>query len=259
MCCFWCLFSLLSRCGRLRGFPVVTLLSQLVYQKFWFDTLFSVLTGNIYWATAYTYIYKTWAYPTWIWPIFGSKGSEKNVSNSIAEWYDVVNLPCSHFSSSYIRELVTDNKARVSEYTLCTLIRDILIFPRQRICVAICLEEKDEMIWRMNLILFFCRLTCAYCFLCLRASISEIGWALGFGLILSFGMVLGAPVGSTFGYSINKFLGLELGNWFGGWEGSLVGFHFSHCLAWWLAQEKDLWLAYNWEFRLDPLLNIQIL
>ena len=36
-------------------------------------------------------------------------------------------------------------------------------------------------------------------------------------------MVLGAPVGSLFSYSINMLLGLELGNYFGKWEGYLVG------------------------------------
>ena len=60
----------------------------------------------------------------------------------------------------------------------------------------------------------------------MRTSGSGLGWDLVFELGLSVGMVLVEPVGSTHGYSINMFLGLELCNYFGRWGGSLFGVSF---------------------------------
>ena len=76
----------------------------------------------------------------------------------------------------------------------------------------------------MNSIIFFRRLTCANRLLCLRASRSEIIWAVVFELGLSVGMVLVAPVESLLQFSIRMLLVLELCNYFLAWEGSLVGF-----------------------------------
>ena len=69
----------------------------------------------------------------------------------------------------------------------------------------------------MNIIIFIFRLMCASWLPPLRASMSELGWALGFKLGFSVCVVLGAPVGYPFGYSINMFLGLALDNYFGIW------------------------------------------
>ena len=70
------------------------------------------------------------------------------------------------------------------------------------------------MLWGMNSIIFIWRLTCTVWIPCLRAYGSELGWFMGFELILIFGMVMRAYVGSPLGYSINMLLGLALGNSF---------------------------------------------
>ena len=67
------------------------------------------------------------------------------------------------------------------------------------------------------------RLTCAYHISLLRASGSDIGWDMGFELGWSVGMVLGEPVGSLLEVSIIIFIGMALQNYFGTWEGYLVG------------------------------------
>ena len=75
----------------------------------------------------------------------------------------------------------------------------------------------------MKSIRYLCRLTCASWINFLWKSGSELGWDLGFKIRFLVEMVLGAPVGSPPGYSINTFLGLALENSFGTHEGSLVG------------------------------------
>ena len=100
---------------------------------------------------------------------------------------------------------------------------DILIIPCCRVHVALCLEDKYEIIQRMKSIRYICRITCASWLYRLKTSGSEIGWALGFELGFLVDMVLGAPVGYPLGYSINMLLVLELENAFDTWEGSLVG------------------------------------
>ena len=52
---------------------------------------------------------------------------------------------------------------------------------------------------------------------------SELGCNMGFGIVFTVGIVLGAPVGSPLGYKINTFLGLALVNYFGTRKGYLVG------------------------------------
>ena len=47
---------------------------------------------------------------------------------------------------------------------------------------------------------------------------------MGFEFGSSVGMMLGAPVGYPLEYSIGMFLGLSLINYYGTWEGYLVGF-----------------------------------
>ena len=75
----------------------------------------------------------------------------------------------------------------------------------------------------MNIIRFLCRLNCASWLPCLRSYVSELGCDIGFELGLSDVMVMGAPAGYLLVYSINMFLGLKLGNYFGTREGYLVG------------------------------------
>ena len=100
---------------------------------------------------------------------------------------------------------------------------DIIRLPRWRVCVDLCLENKDEMVWRIKSIIHICRLTCASGIPCLRTSGYNIGRDLGFERIFSVDMVLGTPVGSPLGYSMNMLLRLALWNYFGTLEVSLVG------------------------------------
>ena len=76
--------------------------------------------------------------------------------------------------------------------------------------VDFCLEYKHKMIWRINSIIYFCKLTCASWLPHLRTSRSDLGWVLVFKIGLSAEMVLVAFVGYILRYSINMFLGLSL-------------------------------------------------
>ena len=101
---------------------------------------------------------------------------------------------------------------------------DILRVSRWHVFVAICIEDREKMTWRINIIIFICRLTCESWLPRLRASGSELGWALRSELDFSVGVVLGATAGSSQEYFIIMLLGLSLRNNFGTWEGDLVGF-----------------------------------
>ena len=76
----------------------------------------------------------------------------------------------------------------------------------------------------MKSIIYLFRLTCTSWLPCLRTSGSELGWDLGFEILFSVNMVLGVPVVYQLGYSINMLLELEIYNYFGTWEISLVRF-----------------------------------
>ena len=86
--------------------------------------------------------------------------------------------------------------------------------------VDICLEDERKMIWRMSIIVFSCRLTCAYCIPSLRESGSEPGYNMDFALGFSVVMIMGSPVGYPLEDSIIMFLGLALENYFGNPIGS---------------------------------------
>ena len=75
-----------------------------------------------------------------------------------------------------------------------------------------------------KLLYIFCRIFCASCIPHLRTSRSDIGWALGFDLGFTFGIFMGAPVGYLLKCSMIMLLVFTLGNYFGTWEGCLVGF-----------------------------------
>ena len=74
----------------------------------------------------------------------------------------------------------------------------------------------------MKSIRYIFRTTCASFLPCLIISGSGLGWDMCFDIILSVVMVIGIPIGYPLGYSINMLLGLELDNYFGTWEISLV-------------------------------------
>ena len=76
--------------------------------------------------------------------------------------------------------------------------------------MALCLEDKYEMIVKVKSIGYLCILTSAYWIPCLRKYGSELGRDLRFELGFSVEMVLRAPFGYPLGYYINKFLGLAL-------------------------------------------------
>ena len=99
----------------------------------------------------------------------------------------------------------------------------ILILPHWRVHVALCLEKEKNILWINNSIVFVCIINCACWLPRLRASVYDLGWALGFEPGFSFGMVMVAPVWYPLGYSINIFIGLKLVNSFVTWEFSLVG------------------------------------
>ena len=67
------------------------------------------------------------------------------------------------------------------------------------------------MIWRINIIIYFCKLTCAFWLPLFWKSGSVLGWVLVFKIGLSDDMVLVSYVGYILGYSINMFLVLSLG------------------------------------------------
>ena len=115
------------------------------------------------------------------------------------------------------------------------------------------------MISRINIIRLICRFTCASWITHLILYWSEIGWDLVSELGLSVVIVLVTPVGSPLEDSIKMFLGLALGISLGTLEGYLIGVSVGTLGAWWLALEKDIWLAYHWYLQLDPHLNPQIL
>ena len=116
---------------------------------------------------------------------------------------------------------------------------DILRLPCQLIRVALCLEEEDEMILRMNSIIFIFVLTNTSWIPHLISYVYEHGWNLGFELVIPVSMVLVAPFGSPLGYSINIFIGLVLGNSFG-----TLGRIFGSSFTW-----RTSWLGY-WHCRM---------
>ena len=76
----------------------------------------------------------------------------------------------------------------------------------------------------MKIIIYVCRLTCAYWLPFLRAYGYDIGCKMGFVFGFSVGMVLVEPVGYTLGYSIHILIGLVLGNSFVTCEVYFIGF-----------------------------------
>ena len=101
---------------------------------------------------------------------------------------------------------------------------DIIILHNWNVRVALCLEDGYEVIWRINIIIFLCRLTCVYWIPRFRASGSELVWDLGSESCLSFGMFLGATVGSSLEYLIIILFVLLLRNYSSTWEVYLVRF-----------------------------------
>ena len=99
----------------------------------------------------------------------------------------------------------------------------ILRLPCRCVHVDICVEDKDDMILRIKIIRYLCRLNFASWIPQLRTYGSELGWYVGFKLGFSVDMVPGAHVVSPLGYSINMLLVLAIENSFGTWEGYLVG------------------------------------
>ena len=69
---------------------------------------------------------------------------------------------------------------------------DIIRLPRLCFCADLCPEDKNEMIFSINSIIFLCKISCDYWLTHLRPSGSEIVWSMGFELDFSVGMVLGA-------------------------------------------------------------------
>ena len=136
---------------------------------------------------------------------------------------------------------------------------DILIPPLRNVHVALCHEDKDEMILRMNIITYICIIACASWIYCLIKSGSELVRDMGFELGFLVDMVLWALVGCPLVYFINMLPGLTLFNSFVQLKNLWMEFHLDHWLAWWLAMEKDLWLDYHWELYLDHHLTLQIL
>ena len=122
------------------------------------------------------------------------------------------------------------------------LMWDILRTPCWRVCKDLCLEDKDELIWRIRNIRYIWRLTCVSWLPTLITSGSELGWNLGFELGFSVNMVLVAPVGSPLGYSISILLVLVIDNYSGTWESSL-GVFFLHTLAGWVVGTGEGYLV----------------
>ena len=87
------------------------------------------------------------------------------------------------------------NKSLVS----CTPMWDILVLLSWRICVAICIEDKDEMILSMEIIRYLCKLTYDSYIPCLIIYCYDLGWYLVFELVLSLVMVMEALVGYIIG------------------------------------------------------------
>ena len=164
------------------------------------------------------YMYATLSFLTWLWHIFVPVGSNNNAFDSIADLYNIVTFTRLCLSLSYICYLLIENKSWVSWYTSCTLMWDILRLPCQIVCVTLFLEDKDKMIWRMKIIAFIFRITCASRISCLGASGYDLGWDLEFELVLEFDIVMGTPVGYPLEYSISILIGLALGTSFCTWE-----------------------------------------
>ena len=133
-------------------------------------------------------------------------------------YLNIIALTFLYLSLSYILYLVLENKGRVSR----TPMWDIIRITCWLVYKDLCLEDKDEMIWRMIIIKYIWILPCASWLPPLITSGSDILWNLGFELVFSGDMVLVAPIGSPLGYSINILLGLVIENSFDIWEGSLV-------------------------------------
>ena len=136
---------------------------------------------------------------------------------------------------------------------------NIIKLPNQSVHVDLWLKDKDNIIWSIKSIIYLCRLTGASWIPLLRTYGSELGWALGFELGLSDGMVLGAIFQSSIGYSINMFPVLEICHYFGTWEGYLVGFSIGRMAGLMIGTGEWFWLAYHWDFYLNPYMTLQIL
>ena len=100
---------------------------------------------------------------------------------------------------------------------------DILRPTCWRICVSLCIEYEYEVIGTMKSIRYIFRPNFASWLPRLITYGCGPGWVLGFGLGLSFGMVLVSPDGYSLGYSINILFGLAYGNYFASRGGYLVG------------------------------------
>ena len=179
--------------------------------------LFFVLMGHTYWDTNCTYIETSWACPTWLWPIFGLAGLNKDLFESISDFWEIITFTCSRFSLSYIHDLVLHNKAWVIHYNLCTPVRDIIRLSHQSVLVALFLKDKYEMILSMKNIIYICRLAYVSWLPWSRISGSELGLDMGFELDLTVSMVMVSPVEYPLGYLNGTLLVFSLGNYFGTW------------------------------------------
>ena len=78
--------------------------------------------------------------------ILGLRGSNNNVFKSILNLFYIIAFTCSHFSLSYICELLLENKARIS----CTPMWDILRLPGWCVRVDLFIEDRYEVIWMIK-------------------------------------------------------------------------------------------------------------
>ena len=116
--------------------------------KYWFDIFFGPYRS-------YLLGYYLYVRTCNLWPIFGLTGSNENVFESIANLWNRIAFTCSRLSLSYIRELVLENKSRVS----CTPVWDILRDTRCRNTCCFFLRDIATCanVWRympQNLLLF---------------------------------------------------------------------------------------------------------
>ena len=99
------------------------------------------------------------------------------------------------------------------------------------------------MIWRMNCIIFICRLTCENWLPSSRGYGSDNCWALEFELDLSVGMVLGSPIGYPLKYWIRMVLGFVIGKLI--WHTRrILGFIFTWNTGW--LDDRHLWRIFRW-------------
>ena len=99
---------------------------------------------------------------------------------------------------------------------------DIIRLSHWSVRVSLYLEDEDDMMWRMKIIRYLCRLTCASWLTRLRTSRSYLCWTIVFGLGFSVSIVMGAPAGYPLGCFIKIYICLTLWNSFSTCEGYLV-------------------------------------